>query len=304
MPLNKSCLFLGSRNAFPAMSNIPYLRSITSSRGACASYPPATTCSIERYRRYATVNNDRRNTSSNNEVPEWPKTTYPSPYEIFSMKSDAPYTKHRFYQLVKVYHPDRHSHTSDIDNIPHKIRLERYRLIVAANDLLSDPSKRQLYDVHGVGWTGGKPQTLNETVRNADRAWRHRAGSAAHNATWEDWERWYDARDGRTRDPLYMSNGTFAALVVCMCMIGAFAQMSRADQYGADLLEMKQQSDLVIGQQVARRNTVAAGRSKDERVDMFLKDRENLNYAYQPGKYDSEILAASQASAHGNNGRA
>jgi hypothetical protein len=37
---------------------------------------------------------------------------------------------------------------------------------------------------------------------------------------------------------------------------------------------------------------------------MFLKDRENLNYAYQPGKYDSEILAASQASAHGNNGRA
>jgi hypothetical protein len=101
-----------------------------------------------------------------------------------------------------------------------------------------------------------------------------------------------------------MSNGTFAALVVCLCMIGAFAQMSRADQYGADLLEMKQQSDLVIGQQVARRNTVAAGRSKDERVDMFLKDRENLNYAYQPGKYDSEILAASQASAHGNNGRA
>ncbi|KAH6955312.1 hypothetical protein DER45DRAFT_616646 [Fusarium avenaceum] len=305
MPLNRSAAAsFCSRNAFPAVSNIPYLRSITSSRGARASYPPAMTCSIERYRRYATVNNERRNTSSHNEVPEWPKTTYPSPYEIFSMKSDAPYTKHRFYQLVKVYHPDRHSHTSDIDNVPHKIRLERYRLIVAANDLLSDPSKRQLYDVHGVGWTGGKPQTLNETVRNADRAWRHRAGSAAHNATWEDWERWYDARDGRTRDPLYMSNGTFAALVVCMCMIGAFAQMSRADQYGADLLEMKQQSDLVIGQQVARRNTVAAGRSKDERVDMFLKDRENLNYAYQPGKYDSEILAASQASAPGNNGRA
>ncbi|KAM0347973.1 hypothetical protein ACHAPU_004476 [Fusarium lateritium] len=303
MPLNKSAVFVGSCNAFPAVSSIPALRSITSSRGARASHPPTTTRSIDQRRRYATVNNDQRGSFGHNELPEWPKTTYPSPYEIFSMKSDAPYTKHRFYQLVKVYHPDRHSHASDIDNVPHKIRLERYRLIVAANDLLSDPSKRQLYDIHGVGWTGGRPQTLNETVRNADRAWRHKAGSAAHNATWEDWERWYDARDGRTRDPLYMSNGVFATVVVCMCMIGAFAQMSRADQYGSDLMEMKAQADLAIGQQVARRNTIAAGRSKDERVDMFLKDRENLTYAYQPGKYDSEVLQANHAHSNGHNGR-
>ncbi|KAJ4024293.1 J domain-containing protein 1 [Fusarium irregulare] len=304
MPLNKSAVFLGSCNAFPAVSSLPPLRSITSSRGVRSSYAPATACSIDRHRRYATVNNDQRGSFGHNDIPEWPKQNYPSPYEIFSMKSDAPYTKHRFYQLVKVYHPDRHSHTPDIDNIPHAIRLERYRLIVAANDLLSDPSKRQLYDVHGVGWTGGKPQTLNETVRNADRAWRHKAGSAANNATWEDWERWYDAREGRVPGPMYMSNGVFATVVVCMCMIGAFAQMSRAEQYGADLMEMKAQSNLAIGQQVAHRNMIAAGRSKDERVDMFLKDRENLNYAFQPGKYDSEVLA-SHGHGHGpgHNGR-
>ncbi|EXM33857.1 hypothetical protein V3481_002717 [Fusarium oxysporum f. sp. vasinfectum] len=305
MPLNKSATFLGSCNAFPAVSSITPIRSITSSRGVRFSYAPATTFLTDGYRRYATVNSDQRGSFSHNEVPEWPKTSYPSPYEIFAMKSDAPYTKHRFYQLVKVYHPDRHSHAPDIDNIPHKVRLERYRLIVAANDLLSDPSKRQLYDVHGVGWTGGRPQTLNETVRSADRAWRHRAGSAAHNATWEDWERWYDARDGRVKDPLYMSNGLFATLVVVMCMIGAFAQMSRADQYGADLVEMKNQSNLAIGQQVARRNTIAAGRSKDERVDMFLKDRENLNYAFQPGKYDNEVLQAAHGHgpSHEHNGK-
>ncbi|EKJ75592.1 hypothetical protein FPSE_04235 [Fusarium pseudograminearum CS3096] len=302
MPLHKTAVLFSSCHAFPAVSSLPPLRSITSSRGVRTSYAPAATCSTERHRRYATVNSDQRGSFSHNEVPQWPKHSYPSPYEIFSMKSDAPYTKHRFYQLVKVYHPDRHSHTSDIDNIPHAIRLERYRLIVAANDLLSDPSKRQLYDVHGLGWTGGKPQTLNETVRSADRAWRHKAGSAANNATWEDWERWYDARDGRVRDTGHMSNGLFATIVVVMCMIGAFAQMSRAEQYGADLMEMKAQSNLAIGQQVARRNTIAAGRSKDERVDMFLKDRENLNYAFQPGKYDNEVLA-SHAHGHGHNGR-
>lgn len=306
MPLSKPAISLNSCNAFPVVSSIPPIRSITSSRGVRFRHAPATTFSIDGYRQYARVSSNRRGSFSHNEVPEWPKTTYPSPYEIFAMKSDAPYTKHRFYQLVKVYHPDRHNHAPNTDNITHKTRLERYRLIVAANDLLSDPSKRQLYDVHGVGWTGGRPQTLNETVRNADRAWRHRAGSAAHNATWEDWERWYDARDGRVKDPLYMSNGLFATLVVAMCMIGAFAQMSRADQYGADLVEMKNQSNLAIGQQVARRNTIAAGRSKDERVDMFLKDRENLNYAFQPGKYDNEVPQVSQGHdpRHEHNGKA
>ncbi|KAM5351795.1 hypothetical protein ACJ41O_004518 [Fusarium nematophilum] len=290
MPLNKSAILLCSCNPFPAVSGIPVLPSITSSRDTRPRYATPSSATIDRQRRYSTVNHGHRGSSSHNDVPEWPKTTYPSPYEIFAMKNDAPYTKNRFYQLVKLYHPDRHSHASDIHHIPHATRLERYRLIVAANDLLSDPSKRRMYDDHGLGWTGGRPQTLNEAVRNADRAWRYQAGSAANNATWEDWERWYDARDGKPKDPLYMSNGLFATLVVVMCMIGAFAQMSRAEQSGAEYMEMKNQSNVAIGQQVARRTTVAAGRSKDERVDMFLRDRENLAYAFVPAKYDDEEL--------------
>ncbi|KAI8678313.1 J domain-containing protein [Fusarium keratoplasticum] len=289
MPLNKSAVLLFSCNPFPATA-VPALPSITSSRGAPPRHAASTTSSAYQQRRYATVDHGRRGSSHRDHVPEWPKTTYPSPYEIFAMRTDDPYTKHRFYQLVKLYHPDKHSHTSDLHHIPHATRLERYRLIVAANDLLSDPSKRQLYDNHGVGWSGGRPQTLNETVRNADRAWRHQAGSAANNATWEDWERWYDARDGKPKDPLYMSNGLFATLVVVMCMIGAFAQMSRVEQSGADYVQMTNQSNLAIGQQVARRTSVAQGRSKDERVDMFLRDRENLAYAFVPSKYDNDTV--------------
>ncbi|KAM6536976.1 J domain-containing protein 1 [Fusarium falciforme] len=290
MPLNKSAVLLCSCNPFPATA-VPALPSITSSRGAPPRHNAASTASSAHQQiRYATVDHGRRGSSHRDHVPEWPKTTYPSPYEIFAMRTDDPYTKHRFYQLVKLYHPDKHSHTSDLHHIPHATRLERYRLIVAANDLLSDPSKRQLYDNHGVGWSGGRPQTLNETIRNADRAWRHQAGSAANNATWEDWERWYDARDGKPKDPLYMSNGLFATLVVVMCMIGAFAQMSRVEQSGADYMQMTNQSNLAIGQQVARKTSVAQGRSKDERVDMFLRDRENLAYAFVPSKYDNDTV--------------
>lgn len=206
------------------------------------------------------------------------------------MSKDSPYTKRRFYELVKLYHPDKHGHSAHSESISEKTRLERYRLVVAANDLLSDPSKRRLYDVHRVGWSGTRPQTINDTVREADRSWRYREGNAAHNATWEDWEKWYNTRDGKPRDALYMSNGLFATVVVMMCMIGAFAQMSRAEASGTEYVDTKMRTDIAIGQQMARRDYSAAGRSQDERVNVFLRDRENLNFQFEPSKFDDGAI--------------
>nr|P0DO34.1 RecName: Full=NADH-dependent flavin oxidoreductase iliE; AltName: Full=Epimerase iliE; AltName: Full=Ilicicolin H biosynthesis cluster protein E [Neonectria sp. DH2] len=242
--------------------------------------------SPELYHLAAAMPPRRSDGSADHDVPDWPKTPHPTPYDILAMRKDDPYTKHRFFQLVKIYHPDRHGHTPAVHRLPHATRLERYRLIVAANDLLSNPSKRSLYDTQGVGWTGDRPPTLNESVRHAEKSWRHQPGNASRNATWEDWERWYDARDGKTRDPMYMSNGVFATLVVMMCMIGAFAQMSRAEQSGTEYLETRDQSNLAIGQQISRTTLVSAGRSKDERVDSFLRERENVAYEFTPSKYD------------------
>lgn len=214
-------------------------------------------------------------------MPDWPKSPHPTPYDIFDIKKDAPYTKKRFYQLVKLYHPDKqHVHHQQI---PHQTRLERYRLVVAANDLLSDPVKRRLYDGHGIGWSGtGRAQT----AREADRAWRHQPGSAAHNATWEDWERWHDARDGKPKQPLYMSNGLFATVVVMMCMIGAFAQMSRADHAGAEYMHATNAYSGAISKKLSQTTRSAAGLSKNERVDTFLRDRENVAYSFVPAKFD------------------
>ncbi|OCL06051.1 hypothetical protein AOQ84DRAFT_85833, partial [Glonium stellatum] len=92
----------------------------------------------------------------------WPTATpphaIPTPYQILALRHDEPYTKQRFYALVKLYHPDRHHHhySSDssraIASLPRSTRLERYRLLVAAHTLLSDPAKRRAYDRHGIGW--------------------------------------------------------------------------------------------------------------------------------------------------------
>lgn len=255
---------------------------------------------------------------SDDRLPDWPRAAHPTPYEIFDINRSAPYTKKRFYQLVKLYHPDKHQHhtspssssatTSALSSgsakssashaqsdLSPSARLERYRLVVAANDLLSSPSKRHLYDTHGLGWhlhdsSSSTQHPTREDLRRADRAWRTAPNSAAHNATWEDWERWHAAQNGgaqnQDRRPLYMPNGLFASLVVALCLVGAAAQRSRAQSIGEEYVEWKAKRHAAIGEELGRRGQVMAGMGRDERVDAFLKERENANYQYSPGKYD------------------
>ncbi|OQD82084.1 hypothetical protein PENANT_c023G10040 [Penicillium antarcticum] len=61
------------------------------------------------------------------------------------------YSKTRYYDLVKIYHPD--SSTRDITKrLPTEERLSRYRLIVNAHEILSNKQKRSAYDAYGLGW--------------------------------------------------------------------------------------------------------------------------------------------------------
>ena len=250
-----------------------------------ATLQPPTT-GLRCLRRYAPQN------GADHEIPAWPRSPNPTPYEIFDIHRSSPYTKRRFYQLVKLYHPDTHDHYHRSESTPagssslsNATRLERYRLVVAANNLLSDPDKRRLYDSHGIGWTDGHRAP---TLREADRAWRHQPGNAANNATWEDWERWHEARQGHRREPTYMSNGLFATLVVMMCMVGAMAQANRAETSGTQFVEFTQERNAAIGRQMMKESMAAAGRSKDERVDSFLRERENVSYDYVPSRHDSD----------------
>ncbi|KAG5998706.1 hypothetical protein E4U54_002131 [Claviceps lovelessii] len=290
-----------STSSFSHLASPPYSStSVHSSRAVYngslhrvsrCSHEPRSRPARPRVRCYATQSSKPTEPSQSpppsDATPPWPRAAHPTPYEIFGIQRGAPYTKRRFYQLVKLYHPDTHDRPGPAPStgpqLSNATRLERYRLVVAANDVLSDPHKRRLYDHHGIGWTHDhRPHGLRE----ADRAWRHQAGNASRNATWEDWERWRDERDGKPREPTYMSNGMFATLVVCMCMVGALAQMSRAEAAGEQYVDFVQQKDSAIGQKMRQSTMAASGRTKDERVDSFLRERENLTFDFQPGKFD------------------
>ncbi|KAK4909169.1 J domain-containing protein 1, partial [Elasticomyces elasticus] len=114
-------------------------------------------------RSYATLSDDIPPTA--NADLTWPAPphghVYPTPYQIFALEKSAPYSKARFYELVKLYHPDR-NHCSSTpapapthpERLSHKVKIERYRLIVAAHTILSDPARRSAYDRFGAGWNG------------------------------------------------------------------------------------------------------------------------------------------------------
>lgn len=138
-------------------------------------------------------------TSQHHSELPWPKTkshnAIPTPYEIFGQLPSAPYSKRRFYELVKLYHPDAHTHKSQSSmpksRISESTRLYRYRLIIEANAILCCPDKRRAYDSCGAGWHG-MPDMESIYRQRRDKPSPH---DASRCATWEDWEAfWEDQR--------------------------------------------------------------------------------------------------------------
>ncbi len=239
------------------------------------------------WRNYAQVQSDKPRSQKQDEI-LWPKllsaTAIPSPYQIFHLERTAPYSKRHFYELVKLYHPDRHGHehnSSMVNGLSHAVKMERYRLVVAANDILSDPEKRRAYDRYGAGWNGRSDSDVSK------HNWSHNTGtrwsgfdhnsSPSHCATWEDWERWYQRENGpkEKQEPVYFSNGGFVSLIMIVVTLSGLGQATRVGDYSKTFL---QQIEAVHGDCSnniqTRRNESQNFGNKDERLQSFLRTRE------------------------------
>lgn len=301
MLLKKSTIALCSSGSLSSTFSLP--SSVTSSSNGLASTTPASLTSPlsstsprpptnklprvptrwQYTKSYATVRSESQR--DHDQYPDssllaWPETAHPTPYEIFGQTKSAPYSKKTFYSLVKLYHPDRHAlHACNTIPLSHAAKLERYRLVVAANTILSDPSRRRAYDLYGVGWGANAPgdMSTNAGWREADRAWRREPGSAAGNATWEDWERWHEQRQGgsgKKQEPLYMSNGMFVVALAVMVVVGGWGQATRAGSHSVHLIEMRETSSQSISEDMWRRRQEKAVLSREDRVESFLRQRE------------------------------
>lgn len=192
-----------------------------------------------------------------------------------------------------MYHPDRN--TKSGDQIPQAVKIERYRMIVAAHNILSDPTKRSAYDRFGAGWNGKAEVGGRETWYQPSPF--HRPGPFSHswtrpddpiwrNATWEDWERFWAQRakeNGTTaegvrqpnRSGLYLQNSYFLLLVMMLALMGSTANYSRAQDAGQYYVE---QRDIVHDRAAKdlRRVKQEASRTgnRQDRVEWFVRNRE------------------------------
>ena len=316
MSLKKTALVIQSFSLFNPFLSFAHPSSISQS---CSS--PSSSPSRRQYRRrrqYATVAHNEL--SSSEEEIQWPAIDdprkLPSPYQIFNQKRSEPYSKSRFYELVKLYHPDRISHseqqasTSSSHHCSHHDRLERYRLIISANSILSDPGKREAYDRYGYGWSdfreedGSFPSRQRSDKYNTHHRWHQGASSQTryhfdddpmYNATWEDWERWYQRQNGEYKSasgrfwpstffshtnpsrPVYVSNHVFISLIALLTGLAGISQATRLDSASKSRMERIEKVHLENGRllQQARENGIAAtdtlGGDKRERMRQWAQ---------------------------------
>lgn len=200
-----------------------------------------------------------------------------------------------------LYHPDRFcSGEGHIHQLSDKVRNERFRLVVAANEILSDPVKKRAYDQHGAGWNGragvgrGAQVYRHSAARGGSRgapqhpwwakeAWSQREGGDPpdpyRNATWEDWERYHAWRDGtacpQQQKPIYMSNVAFMSMLFCLVTIGSILSISHTQESGkmhvADRAKLHEQISRDMSRR--RREAIELG-DKGERLRNFLRNRD------------------------------
>lgn len=237
---------------------------------------------------FAAAGSENSHTGSPQDPP-WPDlpspNAVPTPYQIFRLRKNSPYSKHRFYELVKIYHPDRNGHESgspETNVLPGSIKMERYRLIVTAHEILSDPVKRSAYDESGAGWDGrpehGAPKY--NWGQNNDTRWSgfDTNDSPFRNATWEDWERWYQR--GKTKqEPVYFSNGGFLMLVLTAVFLGGFGQSIRVEDYSNIFQRQVEKIHDDASKVIRQRRTESQGfENRNERLQNFLRTRDPHGY--------------------------
>ncbi|KAJ4398222.1 J domain-containing protein 1 [Neurospora sp. IMI 360204] len=238
-------------------------------------------------RRFASVHHGAADAELPKDHPalHWPASKNPTPYDIFGQSKNDPYNKRRFHELVKLYHPDRHPHPG-LRDIPHPTKLERYRLVVAANDILSNTQKRRMYDLYDFGWSN-HPDLRNDDVRSTHNAWHRRPGNASMNATWEDWEQWRNEQEsggtGQQQKPIFVSNGAFVVIVSFFVVIGSWQHATHGVQSGVALVDAHEQTNAAINKELRQRYGETAGLGREARVDNFLKQRNGWdNYPTHP----------------------
>jgi len=109
--------------------------------------------------------------------------------------------------------------------------------------------------------------------------------AAMGNATWEDWEKWYD-KYRRPGDPprggpqstVYLSNSAFVSVIAVLAALGGIGQATRADSMSKTFIAQRDDAHDRALSELRRWKSAKSGWSREERIETFLRDRDPAAY--------------------------
>lgn len=247
---------------------------------------------------YATVSgsshDDTLNSANDNVIFNWPTIQYPTPYEIFHIAKagiiDKKTLKHSFHQLAKVYHPDSLSNSSShtethlvkLSKLTPEVKEERFKLIVAAYNILKDDSKRRDFDLYNKGWeTGSRAGTYYG--RDFSRATKFKTKCTDEDDPWASYHNDYRERM-RQEDPEYqrqqwekhkrmvyiLAAGSMAIGVLQFTWLSYRAESDAATRH---VISQKAHQHIYLAS-----TNYGYGYGKQDRISRFLAHREDGLY--------------------------
>ncbi|CAG8533149.1 1789_t:CDS:1 [Paraglomus brasilianum] len=159
----------------------------------------------------------------------------PTPFDVLGLPHSASTAdvKGRYYELVKQYHPDKVGHNSPA-------ALNRFRNVVKAYELLSNPKSRELYLRYGIGWID--TSFMKNTIQNNSS---YKSGPRyAHVNTW--------GRGEAGGKPIYISNIYFAAFLVTAAIFCSMFQFLRAENSISSIRLAQERHNLQASKDLAR----------------------------------------------------
>ncbi len=181
-----------------------------------------------------------------------------------------------------VYHPDRWQHAT-YHGISKTTRVERYRLLVLANAILSDPIKRKAYDEHGVGWDGGgyhgTPETEANRNANVDKEWRRQPPNVSMNSTWQEWEESRQQQGSQEQDIVLIHGKTSVFCLAILVFLGGCCLYIQAYYRAREIMRQRDMIHRALSEDLWRMKRQNECSSRDSLVGAFLSHR--------TGKYNS-----------------
>lgn len=119
-----------------------------------------------------------------------------------------------------------------------------------------------------------------------------------NNATWEDWEKWYEKDAGGKQKPVYISNGGFFSFVIMVVVFGGVAQATRVGGHSSTVLQRIEKVHDDCNKNVQnRKNASHSFGNNDDRVERFLRIRDPYGYGARDsrGETDRRLLSSPTA---------